>query len=77
VRDTGPGIPPEERDRIFERFSRVGARRSDGAGLGLAIVRTIAEGHGGGVRVESQIGVGTTFTIEVPVDHEGGSTEAG
>jgi two-component system OmpR family sensor kinase len=77
VRDAGPGIPPEERKRIFERFSRVGARRSDGAGLGLAIVRTIAEGHGGSVRVESEVGVGTTFTIAVPVDHEAGATEAG
>jgi signal transduction histidine kinase len=53
VLDDGPGIPPEERDRIFERFHRLDAarsRNSGGAGLGLAIVRAIAEAHGGQVR---------------------------
>jgi signal transduction histidine kinase len=70
VRDVGPGIPAEQAERIFDRFSRVGARRSEGAGLGLAIVRAIAEGHGGRVWVDSEVGVGATFTIEVPIDHE-------
>jgi signal transduction histidine kinase len=69
VRDTGPGITPEMQERIFERFTRGVARRSGtGAGLGLAIVRAIAEGHGGAVRVDSTPGAGATFTIEVPVD---------
>jgi signal transduction histidine kinase len=68
VRDSGPGITPEERDGIFERFHRAGPRRSDGAGLGLAIVRAIAEAHGGTVTVDSEPGRGATFTIEIPVN---------
>jgi signal transduction histidine kinase len=75
VRDNGPGIPPEMRERIFDRFSRVGSRRSDGAGLGLAIVRTIAEGHRGRAWVETDTGEGTTFTIEIPVNQEPAGTE--
>ncbi|MGZ8653007.1 MAG: sensor histidine kinase, partial [Actinomycetota bacterium] len=70
VRDTGPGIPPDEHDRIFERFARSGSRRSEGAGLGLAIVRVIAEGHGGRVEIQSEVGTGATFSIEVPVDQD-------
>jgi signal transduction histidine kinase len=68
VRDSGPGIPRAVQERIFERFTRSGPRLSDGAGLGLAIVRAIAEAHGGTVSVESRVGQGATFTIEVPVD---------
>jgi signal transduction histidine kinase len=59
VLDDGPGIPPEERDRIFERFHRLDAarsRNSGGAGLGLAIVRAIAEAHGGQVRAVERDG---------------------
>jgi two-component system, OmpR family, sensor kinase len=70
VQDSGPGIAAEDQDRVFDRFTRVGGRRSDGAGLGLAIVRAIAEGHGGRVWVESEVGSGTTFTIEVPVNQD-------
>ena len=68
VSDTGPGVPEEERERIFERFARAGSarRRSDGAGLGLAIVRAIAEGHGGRVELLSRPGQGSTFTVVVP-----------
>lgn len=65
VRDEGTGIPADEQDRIFGRFARGdGARRrSDGAGLGLAIVRAVAEGHGGRVELESAPGAGSTFTL--------------
>jgi signal transduction histidine kinase len=68
VRDTGPGIDPADRDRIFDRFARgrSGRRRSDGAGLGLAIVRSVAEAHGGRVELDSRPGHGATFTIVLP-----------
>ncbi|MGH2631120.1 MAG: sensor histidine kinase [Actinomycetota bacterium] len=68
VRDTGPGIDAATQERIFERFSRGdGPRHSDGAGLGLAIVKAIAEAHGGTVTLESRRGVGSTFTLVLPV----------
>jgi two-component system OmpR family sensor kinase len=68
VRDRGRGIPPSDQERIFERFARgpEGRGRSDGAGLGLAIVRSIAEAHGGRVELVSQPGAGATFTIVLP-----------
>ena len=67
VRDGGPGIPIEEQARIFERFSRGGhARGEEGAGLGLSIIKAIAEAHGGRVEVESRPGRGATFTIVIP-----------
>jgi two-component system OmpR family sensor kinase len=77
VRDTGPGIPPEDHERIFERFARApdGTRR-EGAGLGLAIVRAIAVAHAGRVEVHSRPGQGATFTVRIPVDQpaaQGGS----
>lgn len=68
VRDTGPGIPPEERERIFQRFARgKKAARSSGSGLGLAIVKAKAEAHGGWVELSSQIGTGSTFEIVIPL----------
>ena len=68
VRDDGPGIPLADQERIFERFARGsdGRRRSEGAGLGLSIVKAIAEAHAGSVDVSSSPGRGATFTIEVP-----------
>jgi two-component system, OmpR family, sensor kinase len=57
VVDDGPGIPPEERERVFERFHRIDAarsRNSGGAGLGLAIVRAIADAHGGEVHARER-----------------------
>jgi signal transduction histidine kinase len=69
VRDTGQGIPPEVQPRIFERFYRGDqARTSRGVGLGLAMVRKVAELHGGTIEVESQPGEGSTFRLILPVD---------
>jgi heavy metal sensor kinase len=68
VADTGPGIQPEHRQRIFERFFRSDSARSrgGGAGLGLAISRWIAEAHGGEIRVESGPTGGTRFCVRLP-----------
>ncbi|MEA2585768.1 MAG: hypothetical protein QOF33_3853 [Thermomicrobiales bacterium] len=68
VADTGEGIPPERLARIFDRFDRGGSEGNDrsGFGLGLAIVRELVSLHGGGVRVSSQVGVGTTFVVDLP-----------
>lgn len=70
VRDTGEGIPLVDQKRIFERFARVSKsrRRSEGAGLGLSIVRAIAEAHDGQVLLRSQLGTGAMFTIVLPLD---------
>jgi PAS domain S-box-containing protein len=70
VSDTGLGMAEEDRARVFDRFFRAGATRDSapGVGLGLTIVKAIAEGHGGSVSVESEEGVGTTFRIELPLE---------
>ncbi len=71
VTDRGCGIPARDCERIFERFYRVDrarARATGGTGLGLAFVRHVAEAHGGTVGVESEEGVGSTFTITIPLD---------
>ncbi|MBJ7521195.1 MAG: HAMP domain-containing protein [Solirubrobacteraceae bacterium] len=75
VRDTGPGVPTADQERIFERFARGsnGRRRSEGAGLGLAITQAIAHAHGGRVELHSNPGAGATFTVVIPSeppDHE-------
>jgi signal transduction histidine kinase len=66
VSDTGPGIPPEELPRIFDRFFRGSTSRPGGTGLGLAIARWIAEEHGGRIEVESRPGRGSTFVVWLP-----------
>lgn len=68
VRDEGPGIEEQDRQRIFERFSRAESARSrtEGAGLGLAIVAAIAEAHGGTVSVDDPPEGGARFTLTIP-----------
>lgn len=67
VRDSGEGIAPADTERIFERFARASntRRRSEGYGLGLAIVRAIIEAHGGKIELESQIGKGSIFRVKL------------
>ena len=67
VRDTGPGVPPEDRDLIFERFGRSAVPPGDeGFGLGLSIVAAVAAAHGGTVYVEDADPPGARFVITVP-----------
>lgn len=69
VRDTGEGIAPEDRERIFERFVRATHQddSSEGVGLGLAIVKAIAQAHSGWVELSSHLGVGSTFILVIPL----------
>lgn len=70
VTDSGPGIPPEVKDKVFEWFeSHSQGSRHRGAGLGLSLVRSFVELHGGKVRMDSVVGRGTTVTCEFPTDH--------
>ena len=73
VKDNGPGIPPEDLKRIFERFYRVEKSRSKGkggTGLGLAIVKHILEGHKSKISVSSVLGKGSIFSFELPLEKE-------
>ena len=70
VRDTGVGIPEDQRERVFERFHRIEgtqARTYEGTGIGLALVQELVKLHGGHVRVESAVGQGSTFTVTIPL----------
>ena len=72
VKDHGPGIPKCEHQRIFERFYRLGEelrRETTGTGIGLAIVKHIVEGHGGNVRIVSELGRGSEFLMTFPVNN--------
>jgi two-component system sensor histidine kinase SenX3 len=71
VTDSGIGIPRKDRQRVFERFYRVDQSRASstgGTGLGLAIVKHVASNHGGAVSVWSEEGLGSTFTLRIPLD---------
>ncbi len=70
VTDTGTGIAPVDQTQIFDRFYRVEkdrSRQSGGSGLGLAIAKAIAHAHGGDIGVQSHVGQGSTFTIQLPI----------
>jgi signal transduction histidine kinase len=70
VQDSGPGIPAELSQRVFERFVRGGRDGAKGSGLGLAIVRSVAQSHGGTVELQTpENGVGTRFVIHIPSPH--------
>lgn len=74
ISDSGIGIAPENLDKIFDRFFRVSAEQlvseANGSGLGLSIAKWIADEHGIKISVASELGKGTTFTLEIPVAHE-------
>lgn len=73
VQDTGIGIAPEDQSQIFDRFYRVHkdrSRQTGGSGLGLAIAQAIARTHHGSIQVQSQIGLGSTFTVRLPISSE-------
>src|SRR4051812_32496133 len=70
VNDNGPGIPPDQLERIFERFTRGDAgltQRVGGTGLGLAISKSLADLHGGSISAESTVGQGSTFRLRLPI----------
>jgi signal transduction histidine kinase len=75
VADTGVGIAPEDHELVFEEFKQVGtdvAKKHEGTGLGLALARRFVELHGGNLWLASEVGVGSTFTFELPVRHAHG-----
>jgi len=72
VEDTGPGISPEEKAILFERF-RQGKHKHSGSGLGLHLSRRIVEAHHGTIEVKSEVGKGSLFIVRIPVKHSGNS----
>lgn len=78
VRDRGPGIPPEERERVFDKFYRLASHHGEGGtGLGLPICRGIVEAHGGHIRAEERPGGGTAFIITLPLTEQGKEDDDG
>jgi signal transduction histidine kinase len=73
VRDTGPGIAEADQKKIFEEFQQADSsatKKKGGTGLGLSIARRIIEMHGGRIWVDSKIGEGSVFSVEIPVSVE-------
>jgi signal transduction histidine kinase len=69
VADTGPGIPPEKQEVIFQEFGRAETRRAkESQGIGLYISQRIAQALGGTIAVQSEVGSGSTFTLWLPVE---------
>jgi two-component system OmpR family sensor kinase len=78
VADDGPGIPDDLRARVFERFVRGSGDRGGSFGLGLSIVRAVAEGHGGTVAVDTgEDGRGARFTVRIPAEDAAQAQAAG
>jgi two-component system sensor histidine kinase ResE len=71
VSDSGSGIAPNDLPTIFDKYTRGAAQRHEGAGLGLFIVKTLVEAHGGRVEVESELGEGSCFTVWLPMMVDG------
>jgi signal transduction histidine kinase len=70
ITDTGPGIAPEDQARIFEAFQQVdnsNTRKKGGTGLGLSISKRLVEMHGGTMTVASELGIGSTFFVRLPI----------
>ena len=76
VSDTGVGIAREHVPTLFQEFTRLAPDQAEGAGLGLAISRRLADALGGKISVESQVGAGSTFTLTLPVDAAGAAPES-
>ena len=70
VRDYGPGIPGDSLEKIFDRFYRVPGTKTAGAGLGLALAKEGVDWHGGCMTIDSTVGVGSTFTVDLPAHEE-------
>jgi signal transduction histidine kinase len=66
VTDHGPGIPEQDRELVFRRFERTAANHHTGFGVGLWLVRRLVEAMGGSIKLESKVGVGSTFTVRLP-----------
>jgi signal transduction histidine kinase len=80
ISDTGPGIPADEVDKIFDKFyqvARVNKEITKGAGLGLAISRALVEMHGGRLWIESEVGKGSIFSFTVPARRPVGAEQRG
>lgn len=73
VQDTGPGISPTDKEKVFRMFARLDPTKSQGEGIGLTAVRTIVNRHGGRIWVESEVGVGSTFYFTLPKHAESAS----